>query len=84
MCSSDLAIQLEAGLKFRGDVDDFTIRVLMACNGARTLREIALDLAARSGRDSTEMRRATAVIARRLVSLGFLTVSHHTEDAHEG
>jgi len=78
------AIQLEAGLKFRGDVDDFTIRVLMACNGARTLGEIALDLAARSGRDSTEMRRATAVIARRLVSLGFLTVSHHTEDAHEG
>ncbi|HYT66019.1 MAG TPA: methyltransferase [Vicinamibacterales bacterium] len=65
-------IALDGGLKFRGDVDPYTIHLLTCCDGRRTLGDISADLAAKTATDHDATRRATAAICRRLVSLGFL------------
>ncbi len=65
-------IQLEAGLKFRGSVDPYTTHMLTRCDGHRSLGDVAAELAATSSHDPQTVRTATAAIARRLVSLGFL------------
>ena len=71
----DSAVQLDAGLKFRGTVDPHTIHLLTRCDGRRTLGEIADELAARGVENRPALRRATAAIARRLISRGFLVAS---------
>jgi methylase of polypeptide subunit release factors len=68
----DAEIRLDAGLKFRGTVDPYTTHLLTRCNGQVTLEEIADDIASRASNTREEVRRATATIARRLISLGFL------------
>ncbi len=72
----DSEVQLDAGLKFRGTVDPYTIHLLTCCDGRRTLGEISADLIAKTSNDRDAIRRATATIARRLVSLGFLIPSN--------
>ena len=78
---ADADIALDGGLKFRGAVDPYTLHLLTSCDGRRTLGEIAADLAARTDGDGEALRGATAAIARRLVSLGFLIPSQLKEDA---
>jgi methylase of polypeptide subunit release factors len=65
-------VELDAGLKFRGTVDPYTVHLLTCCDGRRTLGEIAADIATKSSEGREAIRRATAAIARRLASLGFL------------
>jgi len=70
--AGDSQVELLAGLRFRGDVDPYTIHLLTCCDGRRTLAEIADDLTSKATTNPAEVRRAAAAISRRLVSLGFL------------
>jgi SAM-dependent methyltransferase len=65
-------VQLDGGLRFRGSVDPYTIKLLARCDGRRTLGDIATELAEKGGMPREQVARACAAIARRLASLGFL------------
>jgi methylase of polypeptide subunit release factors len=70
--AGDSQVELSAGLRFRGEVDPYTIHLLTCCDGRRTLAAIVDDLTSKTTNDPAEVRRAAAAIGRRLVSLGFL------------
>lgn len=67
-------VHLDGGLGFRGSVDPYTINMLARCDGRRTLGVIASELSQKGGADREQIARACAAIARRLASLGFLTL----------
>jgi SAM-dependent methyltransferase len=65
-------IRLTGGLGFRGSVDPYTLHLLQRCNGARTLGEVAGELAAKGVADPGRLTAVVAEAARRLAGLGFL------------
>ena len=70
--AGDSQVELAAGIRFRGEVDPYTIHLLTCCDGRRTLADIADDLTSKTTTNPADIRRAAAAIGRRLVSLGFL------------
>lgn len=65
-------VRFEEGLRFAGSVDACTMHLLSRCDGARTLGDVATDLAEKGGPFAGDVTAACAFVARRLASLGFL------------
>ena len=65
-------VALDGGLPFHGNVDVYSAQLLARCNGQRTLRAIAGEIAAEAGMPSAAFTAASAGIARRLMAMGFL------------
>lgn len=65
-------VRLLGGLPFRGSVDAYAIQLLARCDGRRSLREIAREIAGQAGVDIQVFTRACVPIARRLIAMGFL------------
>jgi SAM-dependent methyltransferase len=70
--AGDSQVELSAGLRFRGEVDPYTIHLLTCCDGRRTLADIVDELTSKTTTNPADVQRAAAAISRRLVSLGFL------------
>jgi hypothetical protein len=66
------SVELAGGLRFQGTVDPYTTHLLARCDGQRTLRSIAAEVAAKGGLAADTAEAACAAVARRLASLGFL------------
>ena len=60
------------GLPFHGSVDVYAMRLIAACDGRRTLGEIAQSIAADAGIDAAAFTAGCPAIVRRLVASGFL------------
>ena len=65
-------VRLIEGLPFNGTVDAYGIRLLAACDGRRTIGEIAQSIAADAGIDAAAFTAACPAIVRRLAASGFL------------
>lgn len=65
-------VRLQGGLPFHGTVDAYAIQLLGRCNGSRTLRAIADEIARDNGVSVPAFTLACAAIARRLIAMGFL------------
>ena len=65
-------VALTGGLPFHGTVDPYAIQLLGGCDGRRTLRAIAEEIAAQAGVSVPQFTAAAADIARRLIAMGFL------------
>jgi methylase of polypeptide subunit release factors len=65
-------VRLVGGLAFHGSVDAYAIQLLARCDGRRSLREIADEIAGQNGVDRQAFTNACGPIARRLVAMGFL------------
>lgn len=65
-------VALTGGLTFHGSVDKFATQLLGRCDGHRTLRSIAEEIAAEGGVSVPKFTTACAGIARRLIAMGFL------------
>ncbi len=65
-------VRLQDGLPLQGNVDGPAVQLLVACDGQRTLGEIARAVAADAGLDPDIFNPAAVRIARRLVASGFL------------
>jgi methylase of polypeptide subunit release factors len=65
-------VSLDAGLGVRAAVDPDALEVLFACDGSRTLIEIAERLAARRGSETGPLAEIAAAAARELLTHGLL------------
>ena len=65
-------VRLIEGLPFNGTVDAYAIQLLAACDGRRTIGEIAQSIAADAGIDAAAFTAACPAIVRRLAASGFL------------
>lgn len=65
-------VRLIEGLPFNGTVDAYAIQLLAACDGRRTVGEIAESIAAAAGIDAAAFTGACPAIVRRLTASGFL------------
>lgn len=68
----DAAIELDAGLRFRGAIDSYTLHLLRRCDGTRPLAQVVDEMAQRAGSDRGRIAAVVAEAARRLAGLGFL------------
>jgi hypothetical protein len=66
------AVELVGGLRFRGGVDPYTTHLLARCDGQRTLRTSAAEVAEKGGLTGEAAAAACTAVARMLASLGFL------------
>jgi SAM-dependent methyltransferase len=67
-------VALVGGLTFHGIVDKYAIQLLSRCDGHRTLRAIAEEMASEAGAGVPGFTAQAASIARRLIAMGFLVV----------
>ena len=65
-------VSLVGGLTFHGTVDKYGIQLLARCDGQRTLRAIAEEIAREAGDSVPAFMAQAAAIARRLIAMGFL------------
>lgn len=65
-------VRLLGGLPFHGSVDAYAIQMLARCDGRRSLREIAGEIAGQAGVETLAFTKACTPIARRLIAMGFL------------
>jgi hypothetical protein len=65
-------VALVGGLTFHGTVDKYAIQLLSRCDGHRTLRAIAEEIALEAGAAVPAFTAMAASIARRLIAMGFL------------
>jgi SAM-dependent methyltransferase len=65
-------VTLLGGLPFHGKVDGYAIQFLSRCDGRRTLRAIAEEIAGEAGVSVPAFTAAAAGIVRRLIAMGFL------------
>ena len=65
-------VALLGGLPFHGNVDKYATQLLGRCDGRRTLRAIAEEIAVEGGVSVTAFTAACAGISRRLIAMGFL------------
>lgn len=66
-------VALDVGLPFHGNVDVYASQLLARCDGRRTLRAVAEEIAAEANLSGGAFAAASAAIARRLIAMGFLT-----------
>jgi Methyltransferase small domain len=69
---SDAKVALLGGLPFHGSVDKFATQLISRCDGRRTLRAIAEEIATEGGVSVPKFTAACTGIARRLIAMGFL------------
>lgn len=67
-------VRIDGGLPFRGNVDAYATELLSLCDGLRTLRENAEQIAAARDLDQATFTAACAGIARGLAASGFLVL----------
>ena len=65
-------VALTGGLTFYGNVDKYATQLLGRCDGQRSLRAIAEEIAGEAGVSVPAFTAAAASIARRLIAMGFL------------
>lgn len=65
-------VALVGGLPFHGSVDVYATQLLGSCDGSRTLRSIAEQIATANGVSVPKFTAACASIARGLIRMGFL------------
>lgn len=70
-----LRLRRTRGIRIQGDVDEPVVRLLLACDGRRTLREVADGLAADMELDVASAERAVLTIAGNLLRSGVLVPS---------
>ena len=65
-------VALVGGLPFHGNVDAYATQLLARCDGSRTLRSVAEEIATANGVSVPKFTAAFADIARRMIAMGFL------------
>lgn len=65
-------VALQGGLPFHGNVDTYATQLLARCDGHRTVRAIAEEIAGEAGVNVPAFTAAAAGIVRRLIAMGFL------------
>ena len=71
--TSAMRLRLAQGFTYAAQVDPFVARLVAACDGRRSLGEVADELAVAMGRPADEVRAAAAGVARAMVERGFVT-----------
>ncbi|MBI4329093.1 MAG: hypothetical protein HY685_04415, partial [Chloroflexi bacterium] len=68
----DTFLNLDQGLRFRGEVDGFTLHLLSLCDGRRPLGDVVRQVAQATGTEGEELAPSVIEIVRKLLGMGFL------------